>query len=78
MVSGKRLIILHAITPDGPLVERDDTGYPIDDLQWSGDTPHPKQQQGKLTCETLWVSNSSTGDYHNNMNSEMFMKWQYV
>ena len=39
---GKRLIIFHAIGEDGPLVENDlATGYPIDELVWTGDTPHP-------------------------------------
>ena len=72
---GQRLIILHAITPDGPLCETID-GIPIDDLKWSGDTPHPTPRaDGKLTCELLWKAQSSTGDYHDNMNSEMFMKW---
>ena len=32
-------------------------------------------KNGKLTCETLWVAQSSSGDYHDNMNSEMFMQW---
>jgi hypothetical protein len=78
---GKRLIILHAITPDGPLCERDPvTNVPYDDLNWKGDVPHPKDFEKRddnelLTCELLWVSSSSTGDYHDNMNSEMYMKW---
>ena len=72
---GKRLIILHAITEDGPLAERDEHGYPIDCLDWRGDTPHPKDIEGKLTCETLWVATSHTGDYHDNMCSDMFMQW---
>ena len=72
---GRRLIILHAITPDGPLCERDDNGYPVDDLVWKKDTPHPNTASNKLTCETLWMSNSHTGDYHDNMNSDMFMQW---
>ena len=73
---GRRLCIIHAITKDGPLVERDDTGYPITDLVWKGDTPHPQDRiDGKLTCETLWCSDSNKGDYHNNMTSEIFIKW---
>ena len=73
---GRRLIILHAITIDGPLCDKDDSGNPIDDLKWNGDTCHPtKCDDGKLTCETLWVAQSSSGDYHENMNSEMFMQW---
>ena len=40
---GKRLIILHAIRDDGPLVEYDEeTGYPTYDLEWRKDTPHQK------------------------------------
>jgi transposase len=73
---GKRLVILHAITPEGPLCEADENGKPVDDLKWRGDTPHPTTRtDGKFTCETLWIAQSSSGDYHDNMNSEMFMKW---
>jgi transposase len=73
---GRRLIILHAITTNGPLAERDENGMPVDDLKWNGDTCHPTPRaDGKITCETLWVAQSSTGDYHDNMNSEMFMQW---
>jgi transposase len=72
---GERLIILHAISPSGPLVERVNN-KPIDDLSWNKDTPHSKSRlDGKLTCELLWKAQSSSGDYHDNMNSEMFMKW---
>ena len=71
---GRHLVILHAITPDGPLCERDDTGYPVCDLLWKGDTLHP-QKTDKLTCKTLWMASSSSGDYHHNMNSDMFMLW---
>jgi hypothetical protein len=78
---GNLLIILHAITPDAPLCMRDPiTDVPYDDLEWTGDTPHPKPFEKReadepLTCELLWVSSSSTGDYHDNMNSEMCIKW---
>ena len=72
---GRRLIILHAITEDGPLVERID-GIPVDDLKWKGDTPHPEERgDGKKTAEALWMANSHSGDYHDNMNSDMFMQW---
>ena len=37
---GERLIILHAITPFGPLCEKDENNYPVSDLKWNGDTPH--------------------------------------
>jgi hypothetical protein len=72
---GQRLVILHAISPHGPLCERVD-GVPIDDLSWTGDTPHPKpRNDGMLTCELIWKASSQSGDYHDNMNSDMFMKW---
>ena len=42
------------------------------------DTPHEvnKVADGPddTSAELLWVSSSKTGDYHDNMNSEMFMK----
>jgi transposase len=73
---GRRLIILHAITKEGPLCEMDEFGKPVDDLKWKGDTCHPTPRDDrKLTCETLWVAQSSSGGYHDNMNSEMFMQW---
>lgn len=73
---GKRLVILHSITMDGPVCERDENGMPMSDLTWKGDTPHPTPcADGKLTCETLWLAQSSAGDYHDNMNSEIFMRW---
>jgi transposase/ribosomal protein L30E len=72
---GRRLIILHAISDKGPLCERVD-GIPVDDLDWKGDTPHPGiREDGKVTCETLWLANSKAGDYHDNMTSDMFMQW---
>ena len=74
---GRRLCIIHAITLDGPLCEYEENGVtPVCDIQWTGDTCHPeKRADGKITCETLWVAQSHTGDYHDNMNSDMFMKW---
>jgi hypothetical protein len=41
---GTRLVMIHAITPFGPLCERDDNNQPIDDLEWRGDTCHPKKE----------------------------------
>jgi hypothetical protein len=75
---GRRLVILHAMTIDGPLVQYDDlTGKPIDDLNWVKDACHPNRERldGKTTCETLWVAQSHSGDYHDNMNSTLFMLW---
>jgi hypothetical protein len=40
---GKRLIMLDAMTPNGPLCERDPvTRVPCNDLIWKGDVLHPK------------------------------------
>ena len=32
-------------------------------------------KEGKLTCETLWLAQSDSGDYHKNMDSKKFMLW---
>jgi hypothetical protein len=73
---GTRLIMIHAITPDSPLCERDDDNTPVSDLVWKGDTCHPTvRPDGKLTCEAMWKAESHSGDYHDNMNSENFEKW---
>ena len=71
---GCRLIMFFAITEHGPLCEYEEDGSPIDDLNWRGDTPHPILSDGH-TAECLWMANSSTGDYHDNMNSDNFMRW---
>ena len=72
---GRRLVILHAITEHGPLCERLN-GIPVDDLAWNGNTPHPtNREDGLITCETLWLANSSEGDCHDNMDSDNFMRW---
>eukprot|EP00957_Ditylum_brightwellii_P107152 8175114-Ditylum_brightwellii.AAC.1 len=39
--SGNCLIILHAITEDGPLTEYKLDGSPVDSLEWNGNTLHP-------------------------------------
>eukprot|EP01043_Picozoa_sp_COSAG02_P008751 COSAG02_NODE_286_length_25649_cov_13.411272_4_plen_99_part_00 len=62
---GRRLIILHAITKDGPLITRDVEGKPIETLKWTPDgaketdTPHhidADGEKGTLTTELLWVA----------------------
>jgi hypothetical protein len=70
------LIILHATTKDGPLFKKDEFGNPVDNLKWKGDTCYPTpHEDGKCTCKTLWVAQSFSADYHNNMKSEMLMQW---
>lgn len=70
------MIILHVIRKDGTLTEVGNHGVSVDDLQWTGDTPHlmPREDE-KQTAELLWMVDSHTGDYDDNMNSDMFMKW---
>jgi hypothetical protein len=72
---GQRLVLLHAITSKGPFCKKIDD-YLVDPLTWKKEIPynHP-QQDGKLTAECMWKASQKTGDYHLNMNSEMFMKW---
>jgi hypothetical protein len=76
---GRRLIILHAIiTENVPLCKLNENGRSIDNLEWNKDTLHPLKDlvDGSLTCETLlWMATSKSGNYHDNMNSEMFMMW---
>ena len=79
---GRRLIMLHAITKDGPLVTRDDNGDPIETLRWKAsenarvetDTPHPIDENGEaLTAKLLWVAQSHSGDYHDNVRMMMLI-----
>ena len=55
------------------------TGRPVDNIKWNKDTPHADDveitDEVLLTAENIWLATSSTGDYHDNMNGEMFMKW---
>ena len=51
----------------------------MDNIKWNKDTPHADDveitDEVLLTAENIWLATSSTGDYHDNMNGEMFMKW---
>ena len=73
---GRRLILLHTIDENGPLVDVDNsTGRPIDELTWKEDTPHAKMRlDRKVTADLLWVAQSHAGNYHDDMNSDMCMK----
>lgn len=59
---GKRLVILHAITFDGWLVD---------------DNSIHKDRADELSnsCELIYEANKSTGDYHKNMNGKLFYEW---
>ena len=80
------MIFIHAITKDGPLCDfYMIKGRPIYEIKWKGDTPHVNSPCIKnineataplpLTSELIWIYDSCTGDYHDNMNVKMFMKW---
>ena len=80
------LISIHAITKYGPLCDFDVIkGRPIEKIKCKGDTPHIDSPDIKtineadsplpLTSELIWISGSHTGDYHDNMNDNMFMKF---
>lgn len=78
---GSRMIMVHAITKDGPLVAHDDSGFPIKE-GWFGakkGNRRPGVDGLKLsdepTAELLWQAKSSRGDYHDAMNDGMFMAW---
>lgn len=64
----------------------DAEGNPIETLRWTPegakpgaketDTPHPIDEDGEaLTAELLWVAQSHSGDYHDNMTSENYLRW---
>ena len=60
------------------LGQTDINNMPISDTEWNkeGDTPHSIiRPDGLLTCETIWKATSNSGDYHDNMSSDLFMKW---
>ena len=76
---GQRLIILHAITHKRPLCQKEAVNnHPIESCYFENGKDVPKFREHplkKVTAECLWKSDTNTGDYHNNMNSEMFMHW---
>jgi transposase len=59
---GARLVILHAITKDGWLVH---------------DTSVFKNRADEMSfsCELVYEAKNSDGDYHTNMNGEIFIAW---
>ena len=83
---GRCFIFIRPIKRDGPLCDFDlIKGRPIGEIKWKGDTPHVNSPDIKnineaaaplpLTSKLIWIYYSYTGDYHNNMNGKMFMKW---
>ena len=66
---GQRLILVHTITKDGPVAKRDESGYPIKEDAINGTT------EELPTAEWIFKAGTALGDYHKNMDGEMFMKW---
>lgn len=61
---GKRLVIIHAITKDGPLVTRDNDGVPINEAVFgTGQTKDTATTSAAgLTAEVLWTAQQHSGD----------------
>ena len=64
---GNMLIILHSLSKHGLLFK----------TNRHGDRPEPDEWQGGkvLTTEMIFQSKKARGDYHENMNGTMFLKW---
>jgi transposase len=76
---GTRIIILQAMTEKEPLTQKDKNGRPIDSVTFKPNNDsipivyeHPDELK---TAECMWKAGIKTGDYHDNMNSEMFLNW---
>ena len=72
---GRPVDDLRSTSSDCPNAKETNTPYPLTPghpLSPNMSDPSPNALR---TCETLWVTNSETGDYHDNMNSKMFMQW---
>ena len=64
---GKMFIILHACTKDGLLFKRKRNGERPEPGEWDSGTI--------LNCEMIYQSKKAQGDYHDNMNGTMFLRW---
>jgi hypothetical protein len=63
---GKRLIVLHALTKDGPVVCRDADGNYIENADLK--TRH-------CTAERIYEAKKAEGDYHDSMDSDTYLAW---
>lgn len=68
---GLRLICLHAMTKDDPVVSRDANGKPI----VLTDTQSSDLKTVYLTAEMIYQAGKADGDYHDNMDSDTFLAW---
>ena len=60
-------IILHALTKHGLLFKTDRHGVRPEPLEWQGGRV--------LNCEMIFQSKKAKGDYHQNMDGTMFLRW---
>jgi hypothetical protein len=68
---GRRIIILHAMTADGPVVTFDLSGAPLKlTKEQSSDLKTPY-----LTAEMIYEAKKAEGDYHDNMDSPTYLAW---
>lgn len=63
------MVVLHAITRNAFICQRDDDGYPISEDGFEGGTTPA------VTAEWIWQANSKHKDYHKNMDGEGFEFW---
>ena len=64
---GSLAIILHAMCKDGWVLKEDEGGKPPVVDEW--------QSGAVKTCEMVFRGKVGRGDYHDNMDGDMFMKW---
>lgn len=64
---GKMFIIVHALTKDRMMFKTNRRGERPEPGEW--------QSSRVLTCEMIYESKKAKGDYHENMNGTMFLKW---
>ena len=77
---GQRMIMVHAITKEGPLVTRGEGDFPIPEGPFAPKANgRGKQRSGDMgsvsTAECLWQAKHGKGDYHDAMTDKMFMDW---
>ena len=71
---GKRLVILNAITMADFVVDRDESGFPIEENSL-GKSARALDKDPRPTAEWIWEANAKVEDYHKNMDGDGFEKW---
>ena len=68
---GKRLIVLHALTKDGPVVCRDADGNYIELTE----AQNADLKTAHRTAEMIYEAKKAEGDYHDSMDSDTYLAW---